>query len=153
MRSELWIREKRQRACDILRQAAEIGEFGFNDVLAAFHHIAFDGPTCAVALQLAEFLRPISVEALMGAASDGQRHLSHLGEQPRKTLRLAVDDAIRSAPSLVEAATVFERSASDFVSQGEFWIDRPRSDLAAVALALQAIEWAVRPPQEQVIRY
>ena len=47
-----------------------------------------------------------------------------------------VQEALRSAP---------DQQAGD---------DRPWSDIAAVALALQALEWAeVGPPSEQVVCY
>ena len=130
MRSEAWIQNQRAQAEKGLHQAAESDQFGFDHVMTAFDRLSFDGPTCSSAVSLAGCLRPLPRELLIRAADQGTQGLNRLGR--------GVQQALRSAPDQ---------------QAGDIWFDRPWSDIAAVALALQALEWAVRPPGEQVVCY
>ena len=130
MRSEAWIQNQRAQAEKGLHQAAESDQFGFDHVMTAFYRLSFDGPTCSSAVSLAGCLRPLPRELLIRAADQGTQGLNRLGR--------GVQEALRSAPDQ---------------QAGDIWFDRPWSDIAAVALALQALEWAVRPPGEQVVCY
>ena len=131
MRSEVWIQEQHAQAEKGLHQAAESDQFGFDHVMIALDRLSFDGPTCSEAVSLAGYLRPLPRELLIRAADQGTQGLNQLGR--------GVQEALRSAPDQ---------------QAGDLWFDRPWSDIAAVALALQALEWAaVRPPGEQVVCY
>ena len=130
MRSEAWIQNQRAQAEKGLHQAAESDQFGFDHVMTAFDRLSFDGPTCSSAVSLAGCLRPLPRKLLIRAADQGTQGLNRLGR--------GVQEALRSAPDQ---------------QAGDIWFDRPWSDIAAVALALQALEWAVRPPGEQVVCY
>ena len=131
MRSEVWIQKQHAQAEKGLHQAAESDQFGFDHVMTAFDRLSFDGPTCSEAVSLAGYLRPLPRELLIRAAHQGTKSLNYLGSE--------VQEALRSAPDQ---------------QAGDIWFDRPWSDIAAVALALQALEWAaVRPPGEQVVCY
>ena len=99
--------------------------------MTAFDRLSFDGPTCSSAVSLAGCLRPLPRELLIRAADQGTQGLNRLGR--------GVQEALTSAP--------------DQIMQATYGSDRPWSDIAAVALALQALEWAVRPPGEQVVCY
>ena len=133
-RSQFWIQEQHAQVEKGLHQAAESDEyerFGFDHVMTAFDRLSFDGPTCSSAVSLAGCLRPLPRELLIRAADQGTKSLNRLGS--------GVQEALRSAPDQ---------------QAGDIWFDRPWSDIAAVALALQALEWAaVGPPGEQVVCY
>ena len=132
-RSQFWIQEQRAQAEKGLHQAAESDEyerFGFDHVMIALDLLSDDGPTCSSAVSLAGCLRPLPRELLIRAADQGTQGLNRLGR--------GVQEALTSAPDQ---------------QAGDIWFDRPWSDIAAVALALQALEWAVRPPGEQVVCY
>ena len=153
MRSEAWIQNQRAQAEKGLHQAAESDQFGFDHVMTAFDRLSFDGPTCSSAVSLAGCLRPLPRELLIRAADQGTQGLNRLGRGVQEALRSAPDQQLREATSLEGLAAVFSRLAADFAGPGDHWFDRPGSEIAQVALALQALEWAVKPPAEQVVSH
>ena len=153
MRSEARIQNQHAQAEKGLHQAAGSGELGFVDVLAALDLLAFDGPTCRSAVSLAGYLRPLPLELLIAAADQGTERLNWVGGRAQQALRAAPSQQLARATSLEGLAAVFSRPAGDFAGPGDTWFDRPRSEIAQVALALQALEWAVKPPAEQVVSY
>lgn len=152
MRSQTWVEDQHRATAEAIRQAAERGTLGFADVEAALRRIAFDGPTCGAAARLAGYLRPVPLGMLINAADEGAGWLRSLGERPRSVLRTAPDEVLGTA-SADEAEASFSRPAGDYASSGPAWIDRRESEIGSVAFALQALEWAVRPPSEQVVSY
>lgn len=151
MRTENWLRDLHAGADRLLQSSLAQHELNFATVVEAFDLIACDGPRCEAAVLLAKYLRVLPLEYLIGAAGQGAIALNGLADGVRAHLRAAPDDHLRRARTVGEAAAIFERPAETFRTRGEQWIDRPVSRLGSAALALQALEWAVREPRGQMV--